>query len=98
MSDLGKSLLRGAQEALEYARGTREDAVLHEVIVPAQVDVAAIRKKMHMSRQEFCSEFGFSIRTVEKWERGERIPETSARAYLKVISNNPDAVMEALHQ
>ena len=57
-----------------------------------------LRKKMHMSRQKFCEEFGFSVRTLEKWERGERVPETSARAYLTVIASNSAAVINALHK
>jgi putative transcriptional regulator len=97
MSDLGESLIRGAREVLEYAKGKQENSVTHEVLVPAQVDVMAIRKKMHMSRQKFCEEFGFSVRTLEKWERGERTPETAARAYLTVIASNPGAVIKALH-
>ncbi|MFJ1270010.1 helix-turn-helix domain-containing protein [Legionella lytica] len=98
MSDLGESLIRGAMEALEYAKGNKNDAVTHEVLVPAKVDVMAIRKKMHMSRQKFCEEFGFSLRTLEKWERGERNPESSTRAYLTVIASNPSAVINALHK
>ncbi len=97
MSDLGESLIRGAREALEYAKGNQGNAVKHEVLVPSQVDVMAIRKRMNMSRQKFCEEFGFSVRTLEKWERGERTPETSARAYLIVIASNPRAVIKALH-
>jgi putative transcriptional regulator len=68
------------------------------VLVPSKIDVSAIRKKMHMSRQKFCDEFGFSLRTLEKWERGERMPESSARAYLMVIANDPKAVINALHK
>ena len=98
MSDLGKSLIRGAMEALEYAKGNQEGTIAHKVLVPAQVNVMAIRNKMHMSRQKFCEEFGFSVRTLEKWERGERMPETSARAYLTVISSNPNVVIKALHE
>lgn len=58
----------------------------------------AIRKRLHMSRQKFSEEFGFSIRTLEKWERGERLPEGPTRAYLTVIDKNPSAVRDALHQ
>lgn len=97
MNDLGKSLIRGATDALEYAKGNQEKSVTHEVLVPVRVDVMAIRKKMHMSRQKFCEEFGFSVRTLEKWERGERTPETAARAYLTVIASDPTAVIKALH-
>lgn len=49
-----------------------------------------------MSREEFSSAFGFSVRTLEKWERYERQPHTSARAYLLVIDKNPQAVRKAL--
>ena len=45
MSDLSESLIRGAREALEYAKGNQEGAVTHEVLVPAQVDVMAIMKE-----------------------------------------------------
>ena len=96
MSEIGESLIRGAMEALEYAKGQQDGSVTHKVVVPAQIDVAAIRNKMHMSRQKFSDEFGFSVRTLEKWERGERMPETPTRAYLMVIANNPDAVISAL--
>jgi putative transcriptional regulator len=33
---------------------------------------------MHMNRQKLCEEFCFSVRTLEKWERGERTSESSA--------------------
>lgn len=95
MSDVGKSLIQGALEALEYAKGQKTGTKTHKVNVPAEIDVSAIRNKLHMTRQQFSDEFGFSIRTLEKWERGER-PEGPTRAYLMVISKNPKAVVEAL--
>lgn len=98
MSEIGKSLIRGAEEALEYVKGKTEGTIAHKINVPAEVDVSAIRKKLHMSRQKFSEEFGFSIRTLEKWERRERLPEGPTRAYLTVIAINPGAVMDALHK
>jgi putative transcriptional regulator len=98
MSDVGKSLIQGVEEALEYAKGINNGARAHKVKVPAEIDVSAIRKKLDMSRQEFSAEFGFSIRTLEKWERGERLPEGPTRAYLTVIEKNPNAVIAALQQ
>ena len=98
MSDIGDSLIRGALEALDYAQGKKVDVKVHKVNVPSEVDVGALRKKLHMSRQQFSNEFGFSIRTLEKWERKERLPEGPARAYLTVIAKNPTAVIEALQK
>ena len=69
MSDISKSILKGAKEALEYARGNKASTKTHKVRIPETIDVIAIRIKLHMERKEFAEEFGFSLRTLEKWER-----------------------------
>jgi putative transcriptional regulator len=96
MSKVGESLLKGASEALEYARGNERGSKTHKVKVPDTVDVRAIREHLNMTRAQFADSFGFSPRTLEKWEQGVRQPENSARAYLAVISYNPRAVQSAL--
>lgn len=98
MSKVGKSILKGAQEALAYAKGNRHGSKTHRVKVPKSVDVRAIREKLDMTRAEFAARFGFSIRTLEKWEQGIRQPEGAARAYLVVIHHNPEAVYRAFKQ
>src|SRR5688500_11735929 len=97
MSKIGESLLRGAQEALAYAKGHKQGAKAHKIKVPKQVDVRAIRTHLHMSRDEFAESFGFSISTLEKWEQGTRQPEGPTRAYLTVIALKPKAVKAALN-
>ena len=97
MSDLSKSILQGAAEALEYAKGNKSKGKAHAVQIPDDVDVVIIRDSLHMTRQEFADTFGFSVRTIEKWERGERHPEGPARAYLTVIAKDSNAVMHALN-
>jgi putative transcriptional regulator len=96
MSKTGESLLKGAQEAFDYVKGHKQGAKAHKIKVPNHVNVRAIRIKLHMTRNEFAEKFGFSIRTLEKWEQGTRQPEGPARAYLKVIAHNPKAVKNAL--
>lgn len=96
MSSVAKSLLRGAKEAVKYASGHKKGARQHKVTVPQQVDVKDIRLQLHLSRSEFSEKFGFSTRTLEKWEQGTRNPDTATRAYLMVISYNPIAVNQAL--
>ena len=98
MSSIGESLLKGAAEALAYAKGDKKNAVTHKVRVPKNVDVSEIRHHLQMSRKTFSEEFCFSLRTLEKWERGERVPEGPTRAYLMVIAENPMAVRNALKQ
>jgi putative transcriptional regulator len=97
MSTVGKSLLKGAEEALAYAKGIKTKGIKrHTVKVPSHIDVKAIRKKLNMDRATFADHFGFSIRTLEKWEQGIRQPESPTRAYLKVIAFNPKLVEQAL--
>ncbi len=93
MSKAGESILRGAREALAYARGEREGFVAH---VPEQVDVKAIRKRLGVSRAKFATQFGFALDAVRNWEQGRRQPDVSARAFLMVIDREPDAVRRAL--
>lgn len=96
MSKIGESLLRGAQEALEYAKGEKKGAKTYQVKIPKKINVSAIRDKLNMSQSVFAACFGFSIRTIEKWEQGVRQPAGAARAYLIVIDRNPEAVRSAL--
>ena len=93
MAKGGHSILRGARQALDYARGIREGFVAH---VPDEVDVAAIRKRLGMSQGDFAAQFGFKIDAVQNWEQGRRRPDGAARAFLRVIEREPEAVQRAL--
>jgi putative transcriptional regulator len=93
MSKSGQSILRGARQALDYAGGARDGFVAH---VPEAVDVAAIRKRLGLSQAEFAAQFGFNLDAVQNWEQGRRRPEGAARAFLRVIEREPDAVQRAL--
>lgn len=54
MSEISKSILKGAKEALEYARGKKVNVIEHKVKVPDEVNVVAIRNKLHMERERVC--------------------------------------------
>ncbi len=93
MTKSGQSILRGARQALDYARGKRAGFVAH---VPEDVDVAAIRKRLGLSQAAFAARFGFKLDAVQNWEQGRRRPEGAARAFLRVIEREPAAVRRAL--
>lgn len=93
MSKAGESILRGARQALAYANGEREGFVAH---VPDVLDVKAIRSRLGLTQAAFATRFGFDLRAVENWEQGRRQPERPARAFLRVIEREPDAVLRAL--
>jgi putative transcriptional regulator len=60
--------------------------------------VKVIRRAMRLSQDEFSARFHIPIGTLRDWEQGRKEPDAAARAYLKVISRNPTAVIDALEQ
>ena len=56
----------------------------------------AIRKQLGLSQAEFAARFGFKLDAVQNWEQGRRRPEGAARAFLRVIEREPEAVQRAL--
>lgn len=94
MSKAGERLIKGAREALAFVAGEREARA--RVHVPEQIDVKRIRKKVALSQSEFAEHFGVSVRTVQDWEQGRRVPTGASRAFLIVIDREPEAVHRAL--
>lgn len=95
MSEVGESILRGLQEAVEFAEG-KSDPKKYRVHIPDEINVQRIRNKLNMSQQEFADHFGFSKRTVQEWEQGRRVPSGATRSFLCVIDKEPEAVHRAL--
>ncbi|HUI17919.1 MAG TPA: helix-turn-helix domain-containing protein [Alphaproteobacteria bacterium] len=93
---IGERIIAALEEAVADARGERTGMRKRVVMVPADVNVKAIRRRLGMSQSQFARRFGFSLGTLQNWERGHRRPEGAARALLKVIDKSPDAVFEAL--
>lgn len=94
MSKAGKRLIRSARQALSFAEDTASTGFA--VHVPETIDVKAIRERLGLSQPEFASRFGFELSAVQNWEQGRRQPAGAARAFLKVIEREPEAVQRAL--
>lgn len=94
MTKAGKRIIASAREAAAYAEGTAaEGYVVH---VPEAIDVKAIRERFGLSQSGFARQFGFQLDAVQNWEQGRRRPVGAARAFLKVIEREPEAVRRAL--
>lgn len=95
MSAAFDEMMQGLNEVESFLAGEKVGFRVH---VPESIDVKHIRTQLHMTQAKFSSAFGFSLDAIKHWEGGRRNPEVSARAYLTVISRNPEAVMRALGQ
>jgi putative transcriptional regulator len=87
------SIKQGLDEALEFSKGKKGKAVIHEF---TPVDVKNIRSKVGMSQSEFASAFGISVSTLRHWERGDRTPHGPALVLLNVVAKEPEVVLKAL--
>lgn len=92
----GRKILDGLTEALAHTRGESGQAKEYHVRIPDMIDVKAVRSRLGLTQAEFAMQFGFKLETVRNWEQAKRVPEASARALLKIIENEPEAVRRAL--
>lgn len=66
------------------------------IFVPADVDVRKIRRSLHLSQEQFASEFCFSVTQIRDWEQGRSRPLDAARAYLMMIEIAPESVRKLM--
>jgi putative transcriptional regulator len=57
-------------------------------------EIASIREKTGLSQARFAQLLGVSVRTLQDWEQGRRIPSGAARTLLVVASKNPRALLD----
>lgn len=93
MTKFADDLIQSLTEAVAYARGDKTGARTHVIELP---DVRAIRRKLHMSQQEFAAAFHIPLATLKNWEQGRRAPDAPAIAYLQVIARQPQVIQDAL--
>jgi len=56
----------------------------------------AIRLAMGLTQKQFAQRFEIASSTLRAWEEHRLIPDSTAKAYLRVIERNPEAVIETL--
>ncbi len=86
-------LVTSIQEAGEIKRGSRKPSRVFEI---KPVDIKAVRRKLRRTQSEFALMIGVSVSTLRNWEQGRRTPDGPARALLKVATENPEAIEQAL--
>lgn len=61
----------------------------------AYPDLKALRARLGLSQTAFARAYGLSVWTLRQWEQGTAEPDGPARAYLKVIGQDPDGTRRA---
>jgi putative transcriptional regulator len=82
--DIGSEILQGIRNLKQGNTGR----ILN---VPP---VAEIREKTGLSQSRFATLLGVSVRTLQDWEQGRRLPSGAARTLLLIAHKNPIALLE----
>ena len=82
--NVGAEILRGIRELKAGKRGR----------ITTLPSAAQVRNKMGVSLVEFARLLRVSIRTLQDWEQGRRVPSGAARTLLMIAEKNPRALFE----
>ena len=58
--------------------------------------VKTLRRALGLTQEEFARRYHIPLGTLRDWEQGRTEPDQPARAYLKAIAGDPEAVRRAL--
>ncbi len=55
-----------------------------------------IRERLKLTQEQFAEKFEIPLGTLRDWEQGASLPDRAARTLLRVIEQDPEAVINAL--
>jgi len=58
--------------------------------------IKTLRRALGLTQEEFAARYHIPLGTLRDWEQGRSEPDQPARAYLKAIAGDPEAVRRAL--
>ncbi len=90
MSKLFKGLKKGLEEALAFSEGkiTLKSEFIEIPEPPSDYnadEIRRIREKSHYSQGIFARVLNVSVKTVQAWEAGTRVPSHAALRLLEIV-------------
>lgn len=59
-------------------------------------DIAALRRFVRLTQEQFAQAMGISVHTLRNWEQGRRTPDGPAVALLRIAAKHPRIIRENL--
>ncbi len=91
-----QSILKAATELPASERDSRPMTAEERKNARRKPRVTVIRRALRMTQDQFSTEFGIPLGTLRDWEQERAEPDAPARAYLRAIAGNAEAVAKAL--
>jgi len=94
--DLFEELKQGIREIKDHKAGKitlrtyKADKKPRPTISPKLI--LDTREKLHLSRAVFALKLRVPVRTLEKWEQGETVPNTQAATLILMVRKYPDTL------
>ncbi len=90
-------LMESLQQAVEHARGERND--LRTTVWPAppkpmkKREIIKLRQQLNLPQALFARLLNVSVKTVQAWEQGLREPSHAALKLLTIVKRHPEVLM-----
>jgi putative transcriptional regulator len=90
-------LMESLQQAVEHARGERND--LRTTVWPAppkpmkKGEIIKLRQQLNLSQIVFAHMLNVSLKTVQEWEQGLREPSDAALKLLTIVKKHPEVLL-----
>ena len=84
-----------AEELLQAVRDIKAGRIGRVSTVEVS-PLASARLKLGLSQSEFAKMLGVSVRTLQEWEQGRRIPSGAAKSLITIAIKRPEVIKELL--
>ena len=83
------------RDLLESVRQMRDGKAVRKTRVKVP-EVVVARQASGLSQSQFAELLGISVRTLQKWEQGEREPSGAAKSLIRIAQKHPEVLVDAL--